>query len=77
MYDAKTGKEPLLQAIKKYGCEIIYDYKNFNGMAIRKPKDKSIEDTMQHFRKIKGVLSVNYDYVYHLTDSVKPKSELQ
>ena len=39
-YDEKVGKDPLLKAIEKYNCEIIYDYKIISGMALKKPEDK-------------------------------------
>ena len=77
MYDAETGKEPLQKAIKEYGCEVIYDYRNINGMALRKPESKTLEETMQYFKKVKGVLTVEYDHVYHLTDPVKPRLEIR
>lgn len=73
MYDEAIGKEPLLKAIKDYGVEIIYDYHIINGMALKKPDDKSLEETMEYFKKVKGVVSVEYDQIYHLTDPVKPK----
>ena len=76
-YDAEVGKGPLLEAVGEYGCKVIYDYRSFNGMAIRKPDDKGLEETMRHFRTVKGVLSVNYDRVYRLTDPVKPKLEMR
>ena len=74
-YDAETGKEPVLKAIKKYRCEIVYDYHTFNGMALKKPEDKTLEETMQYFRKVKGVLTVEYDYITRLDDPIKPKLE--
>ena len=77
MYDAKTGKEPLLEAIKEYKCEIIYDYGTINGMALRKPEDKTLEETMQYFKKVKGVTNVEYDHIIRLTDPVKPKLEIK
>ena len=77
MYDAEIGKKPLLQAIKDYKVEIIYDYHMINGMALKKPDDKSLDEIMQLFKKVKGVLAVEYDHVYHLTDPVKPKLEIQ
>ena len=77
MYDIEVGKEPLLKAIKKYGSEIIYEYNIISGMALKKPDDKSLEETMQYFKKVKGVLSVEYDHVYHLTDPVKPTLEVK
>ena len=77
MYDADIGKEPLLKAIQDYKVEVIYDYRMMNGMALKKPDDRSLEETMAFFRKVKGVLSVEYDHVYHLTDPVKPKLEIK
>ena len=77
MYDEKVGKEPLLKAIKKYNCEIIYDYKIITGMALKKPEDKTLEETMQYFRQVKGVTSVEYDYITRLTDPIKPRLETE
>lgn len=77
MYDAEIGKDPLLKAIKEYKCEIIYDYGIINGMALKKPKDKTLEETMQYFKKVKGVTNVAYDNIIRLTDPVKPKLDLQ
>ena len=77
MYDAEIGKEPLLKAIKDYKVEIIYDYNIINGMALKKPDNKSLEETMQYFKMVKGVTHVEYDHVYRLTDPVKPKLEIK
>lgn len=77
MYDAEIGKESLLKAIKEYKCEVKYDYGIINGMALKKPNDKSLEETMQYFKKVKGVINVEYDHVYHLTDPVKPRLEIK
>ena len=77
MYDAEIGKEPLLKAIKEYKCEIIYDYGIINGMALKKPEDKTLEETMQYFKTVKGVTNVEYDHIIRLTDPVKPKLEIK
>ena len=77
MYDAEVGKEPLLKAIKDYKCEIVYDYNFINGMALKKPEDKTLEETMQHFKLVKGVTTVEYDHIIRLTDPVKPRLEIQ
>ena len=63
MYDEKVGKEALQKAIKEYKCEIIYDYGIINGMALKKPEDKTLEDTMQYFKGVKGVTTVEYDHI--------------
>ena len=77
MYDAEIGKDPLLKAIKEYGCEIVYDYRMINGMALKKPEGKTLEETMAYFKKVKGVTNVEYDHIIRLTDPVKPKLEIQ
>ena len=77
MYDTEVGKEPLLKATKEYGCEIIYDYGIINGMALKKPDGKTLEETMQYFKTVKGVTHVEYDNIIRLTDPVKPQLEIQ
>ena len=73
MYDKAVGKEPLLEAIRKLKVTVVYDYGLITGMALRKPDNLSLEETMQHFRGVKGVTSVEYDHIYRLTDPVRPK----
>ena len=77
MYDAEIGKDPLLKTVKEYGCEIIYDYGIINGMALKKPESKTLEETMQYFKKVKGVTHIEYDNIIRLTDPVKPRLEIQ
>ena len=77
MYDEQVGKAPLLKAVKEYKCEVKYDYRLMNGMALRKPADKTLEATMQLFRRVKGVIAVEYDHIYRLTDPVRPKLEVK
>ena len=52
MYDQEIGKEPLLKAIKKYKATIKYDYHQISGMAIQKPDDMTLEETMALFKKV-------------------------
>jgi uncharacterized membrane protein YsdA (DUF1294 family) len=75
MYDEKVGNTPLQKAIKAYGCEVIYDYNIINGMALKKPDAKTLEETMQYFKGVKGVLTVEYDHIIRLTDPIKPRLE--
>lgn len=75
MYDTEVGKTSLLDAIKAYRCDVVYDYKIINGMALKKPDDKSLDETMRYFRGVKGVLSVEYDRINHLVEPVKPHLE--
>ncbi len=77
MFDEKVGKEPLQKAINEYKCEIVYDYGIINGMALKKPEDKTLEETMQYFKGIKGVTTVEYDHIIRLTDPLKPRLEVK
>jgi len=75
MYDEKVGKESLQKAVKAYKCEVIYDYNLINGMALKKPEGKTLEETIQYFKGIKGVVAVEYDRINHLVEPVKPRLE--
>ena len=61
LYEVATPTAPLKKAFAEYGAEILYEYKNINGFAIRIPKEKSLEQAKTHFSKVKGVLSVEKD----------------
>ena len=61
LYQVGTPVTPLKEAFAKYGAEILYEYKNLNGFAIKIPKEKSLEQAKAHFSKVKGVLSVEKD----------------
>lgn len=77
MYDEGIGKDPLLKAIKEYKCEIVYDYGIINSMALKKPKDKTLEETMRYFKTVKSVTNVEYDHIIRLTDPINPKLEIK
>lgn len=76
MYDAEIGKETLLQAVKDYGAELLYDYRIISGIAIKIPEGKHILEAIAYFSKVKGVTTVERDHIYHLIDPVKPKLEV-
>lgn len=63
-YSGKNKK--VLKLAKKIGAEVLYTYENFNAVAIRKPENMTLDETKQKFEKLKGVLQVSYDHVYHL-----------
>ncbi|MBE6341009.1 MAG: DUF1294 domain-containing protein [Bacteroidales bacterium] len=77
MYDQTVGKEAIMKAIEAYGAEIVYDYNIIAGMALKKPEDKTLEETMHFFGQVEGVVSVDYDYIYRLTDPVKPNLQIE
>ena len=76
-YDKEIGKEPLRKAIKKYGADIIYDYRIVNAIAVRIPESKRLDESVQYFEKVKGVLQVSLDQVRHLDDPVRPAMQLR
>ena len=65
-YDSTIGKEPLLKAIEEYKASIIYDLKMMNSITIKIPEGSKIEDAIEYFNKIDGVLQVNRDSIMQL-----------
>ena len=60
-YDSAIGKEKLLEAVKKYGSEVLYEYKNFNSIAVTVPPKYTVSKTIRFYKKVRGVLSVSED----------------
>jgi len=71
-FDEKTGKAPLLEAIKENNCKIIYDYNNFSFLAIKIGAGMDILKAMEYFRSVEGVVSVERDHIYYIDDP-KPR----
>ncbi len=65
-YDSETGKDSLLQAIENYSAKIIYDYENFNAIAISIPKNRNLEQAKKYFEKVNGVLLVENNRIVEL-----------
>ena len=65
-YDVTVGKEPLLAAIEQYNATILYEYNMVNAISIRIPDGADIEDAVQFFESVDGVLIVNRDYIYQI-----------
>lgn len=65
-YDIQIGKDPLKKAIRKYGAEIIYDYRIVNAIAVRVPDPAKIKEAVTYFEKVKGVMQVSRDKVNYL-----------
>ena len=76
MYEEGIGKEPLVKAIEEFKAEIIYDYSLIPGMAIKLPEGSDFDAAIKYFKQVKGVVSVEKDRIYRLTDPVKPKVEV-
>ena len=60
-YDSKTGKKPLLRAVRRKRCKLIYDYEMLSGIAISIPQHADKRQMMEYFNDVKGVLSVQED----------------
>ena len=73
MYDPEIGKGPLLEAVKSYGAEILYEYSIISGIAIKVPGN--ILHAIPFFADVKGVTAVERDHIYHLPTPVKPRLE--
>lgn len=57
-YNPSAGNDDLLRAAKKYGSEVLYVYKNINGIAVSIPKNRSLQEAVNYYEKINGVFSV-------------------
>ena len=61
-YDENEISLPKLKRkVKSYGAEIIYEYKEMKGIAVRIFRGKSIEQGRKYFESIKGVTNVMKD----------------
>ena len=55
--------ENVEKEVKEYGAEILYRYGTTNGMALKIPTDKSVDEAIEHFKKLNGVISVSKDQI--------------
>ena len=69
-YDEAIGKEPLLAAVEEYNASILYQYNNFNSIAIKIPEGTEIEDAIEFFSGVEGVLQVNRDQIIEIDTNV-------
>ncbi|WP_155941862.1 hypothetical protein [Prevotella sp. AGR2160] len=60
------GKQPLLKAVKAFKGDLVYDYQNFNGIAVTMPEGTDMDKAIDKFKKVKGVLTVERDRVMQL-----------
>jgi len=70
-YNKDIGKQPLLQAIKDYGGEVIYDYRIIKAVAMRIPEGTDIHDAIKYFETVEGVIYISRDRIMQLhTDAI-------
>ena len=65
-YEGGLGRRHLMKQVKKLNCSIIYDYHNFNAVALKVPEKASIDEVIARLRQTKGVLQVSRDHMYKL-----------
>ncbi len=65
-YDTGVGCKPLIEAAKKYGSEIIYQYSTINAIALTVPDNMNINEAIIYYQNTKGVLQVSRDQINHL-----------
>ena len=62
-YDSLVGKDPIFKALDKTDSEVLYEYDNFNALAIKVPLRKSAEKMQDYFEHVNGVVAVLPDQV--------------
>lgn len=60
-YDPAVGNAALLESAKNYGSEVIYIYKNINGIAVTVPAGRTVSAAKEYYGSICGVLTVTED----------------
>lgn len=66
-YDKEVGNVPLMAAVDEHGAKLVYEYKSLHGIAISLPKgEETIEEMIQRFKSVDGVLSVEQDKIMKL-----------
>ena len=65
-YDPAVGIEPLLAAASDYRAEILHRYTIINAVAVKPPANTDPQQAVRHFKKVRGVLSVEPDRIMQL-----------
>lgn len=65
-YDQQVGTDKLQKAVKKQKAQIVYSYENFNAIAVSFPEEKSLDEMVKYFSKVKGVLAVQKNEIHQL-----------
>lgn len=65
-YDKQIGTDKLQKAVKKQKAKIVYLYENFNAIAVTFPEEKSLDEMVKYFSRVKGVLAVQKNEIHQL-----------
>ncbi|MDD5862335.1 MAG: hypothetical protein PUD15_07230 [Prevotella sp.] len=55
-----------MEAVKAFKGDLVYEYQNFNGIAVAMPEGTDMNKAICRFQRVKGVLSVERDRVMQL-----------
>ena len=67
-YDETVGKDDLLNAIEKYNATILYEYSIIRAVAIRIDDESKIDEAIDYFSNVNGVLQVLRDQMHEIDD---------
>lgn len=65
-YDPGVGKTALSSAAERVGGKIVYDYVNFNMLAIEKPDSMTMSRAVEYFSSVDGVINAVPDQMCEL-----------
>lgn len=65
-YDPGVGKTALYSAADRVGGKIVYDYVNFNMLAIEKPDSMAMSRAVEYFSTVDGVINAVPDQMCEL-----------
>ena len=63
-YEAGQGRRHLMKQVRKTKCSVVYDYRNFNAVALSVPEGEDMNNVIYKLRHTKGVLQVQRDRIY-------------
>ncbi|PRD57019.1 hypothetical protein [Sphingobacterium gobiense] len=63
MLSEETSLEAIAEEAASYGADVLYKYNALNGLAVKIPESKSVNEAMEHFKKLQGVVSVSKDQI--------------
>lgn len=63
MLSEEASLKAIAEEATSYGAEVLYKYDALNGLAVKIPDDKSINEAITHFKKLPGVVTVSKDQI--------------
>ncbi len=63
-YDSQIGNKYILDATQKYGATVIRN--TATTVSIQLPKGSNVDRAANHFKKVRGVQSIDWEKVYRI-----------